>query len=201
LAPQPLASSGLQELHATPIVPQFIWFSIVTQVLPLQQPVEQLPASQPAQAWLLQVHAAQLAPPVPQAVLVLPLWQTPLESQQPFGHEVALQTQLPFTHTVPATHWVLLPHLQTPVVLPQWSDAPPSHATQATPFNPQVAGYIVGLTHWLPWQQPPAQVVESQTQVPLLHLWPAPHAALLPHLQTAPAAQVLATVVLQGWQV
>jgi hypothetical protein len=46
------------------------------------------------QLWLLQW--SQLAPPVPQLCLVVPAMQT-VPAQQPFGQEVASQTQLPLT--------------------------------------------------------------------------------------------------------
>jgi hypothetical protein len=66
-------------------------------VLPLQQPLGQelaLHAHAPAleQAWPVP-HALQAAPPLPQ-VEFAEVRHWPLLSQQPFGHEVASQTQL-----------------------------------------------------------------------------------------------------------
>jgi hypothetical protein len=73
-----------------------------SHVLPLQQPFGQEVASHvhaPAtHSWPGDAHAAHATPPVPQ-VWFPDVWQTPLLSQQPFGHVVALhETQLPPEH-------------------------------------------------------------------------------------------------------
>jgi hypothetical protein len=168
----------------------------------LQQPVGQVPASQPVHAWAMHApeHEAQLAPPVPHAPASVPLWQMPFESQQPFGHEVASHTQLPLTQWVPAEHWLLLPHLQTPLVEPQWSDAPASQLVHTVPLSPQLPGQFWEVMHWLPWQQPVGQLVALHWHTPALQNCPEPQAAPAPHLHTPPAAQLLARVALQGAQ-
>lgn len=48
-------------------------------------------------------QTAQLAPPVPQVGL-LEVWHLPPVSQQPFGHELALQTHLPPLQACPVAH-------------------------------------------------------------------------------------------------
>lgn len=70
----------------------------------LQQPLGQVSAEQGGlsrqvpvcvlQCWF-EPHCVQVTPPSPQACSVLPGWQTPLLSQQPFGHVCGLQTHLP----------------------------------------------------------------------------------------------------------
>lgn len=94
------AASGLHALQELPLVPHWAALGGDTQ-LPAQQPLAQVIESQPWQCWLTQfvpfMHAAHDAPPVPHAVAAVPTWHWLFESQQPFGHEVASQVQLPFT--------------------------------------------------------------------------------------------------------
>ena len=89
------------------------------------------------------MHAAPLVPQV--AVAEVRHW--PVESQQPFGHEAALQTQ-------------------APCALQAWFAA---HATHCPPFAPHMAADVV--THW-PLAQQPAQLMLPQLQPPLLHVCP-----------------------------
>ncbi len=81
-----------------------------------QQPVAQEPALQTQTPVASQVwpspQGAQAAPPFPQAVVVgVSHW--PLESQQPFGHELALQT-----HAPPLQPWPSAQVAQTPPFFP-----------------------------------------------------------------------------------
>jgi hypothetical protein len=89
-------------------------------------------------------HAVHAAPPVPQVPL-LEVRHWPLESQQPFGQDVALQTQLPPLHACPV-----------------------AHDLQAAPAVPQVP--LLEVRHWpLESQQPFAQEDALQTQAPFTH--------------------------------
>jgi hypothetical protein len=100
-----------------------------------------------------------VAPPVPHDVFDSPAYAShvPLAPplQQPFGHDVASHTHVPFDllHLLPLPHG---PHV-----------APP--APQVESFSP------VSATHAVPLQQP-AHVEPPQLQLPLLHACPAPHA-------------------------
>jgi hypothetical protein len=97
LWPRPQAT---QRAPAAAVWPHWLVFSlaVVTQLPPLVQQPAQLDAVQPVvdalqlpswQTWL-EAQAAQLPPLPPQALAVLPIWQTPLESQQPWGQMDAL---------------------------------------------------------------------------------------------------------------
>jgi hypothetical protein len=82
-------------------------------------------------------HGPHAAPFVPQAVVEVPSWQAPFESQHPVGHEVGVQE---------GTHW------------PDMHVSPVPHGTQDVPPVPQV---MVDETRQLPSlpQQPLAHVV------------------------------------------
>jgi hypothetical protein len=104
--------------------------------------------------WL---HLLQAAPPFPHLSRVLPGSQDVLEEQHP-EQELVLHTHWPDSHTRPAPHGGLLPHLHTPPAhrfamreshagpLPQVqapsaeqaSAVSRSHAVQSTPPVPQV---------------------------------------------------------------
>jgi hypothetical protein len=76
----------------------------VTHVVPLQQPSGQSVALQyGTQAWFAHskpaLHALQAAPWTPQSALVVPVWQMPYESQQPFGQLIASQPHAPPKHS------------------------------------------------------------------------------------------------------
>lgn len=122
----PLGQSGcwhglvvLQTLQVSPPVPHLLVVVPGSQLLPSQQPVQQLPLKHfpPGQVvplvlllvthcpWLLQtgflhgsevVHCWQFAPFVPQAAVVLPGRQVLLE-QQPAHRPLAMHWQLPLT--------------------------------------------------------------------------------------------------------
>jgi hypothetical protein len=95
-----------QAVHAPPFVPHSAFVGGFTQVVPLQQPVGHVAASQAAsQVWLGRqvgllpaVQTAQAPPPVPHALAADPGSQ-PLASQQPFGQLVASHRHEPFLHS------------------------------------------------------------------------------------------------------
>ena len=74
----------------------------------------------------------------------------PLESQQPPGQEVALQTH-------------------APCALHAWFAAQATHWPPLAPHCPAEA-----VTHW-PLAQQPLQLMLPQLQAPLLHVWPDAH--------------------------
>ena len=136
-------------------------------------------------------------------------------SQHPFGHEAAVQTQLPWalqawlgmqaTHAPPpAPHAVAegavlhCPLLQQPVQLappqlqaPAVQACPIAHALQALPAEPHtLAVWVANSTQLLPWQQPPGQEAGVHSQTPL-----APQACRAAQAaQAAPAAPHFAAV-------
>jgi hypothetical protein len=182
--------------------------------LPSQQPPahdDELHAHMPFAHVCPAAHAAQAAPPIPQVPL-LEVRHMPPESQQPFAHEDALQTQAPaLPQACPVAH-----DLQAAPPIPQvplaearhWppvsqqpfgqEDAlhthmpfaqvwPLAHAAHAIPLVPQVV--LPEVRHWPPVsQQPFGHDAGVQTQAPCaLHAWLAPHATHCPPL--APQAE------------
>jgi hypothetical protein len=111
-------------------------------------------------------------------------------AQQPLGHERALHTHAPLTHTVPASQASLLPQRQTPVVALQPSASVGAQDVQLTPPMPQVANAGAAQTPLL--QQPPGQDCVSHVHVPAMQLVPAPHAGLPPQRHPPVAAQLSA---------
>lgn len=90
----------------------------------------------------------------------------PPESQQPLGHELALQAQAPVESQV----------------------CPVLHAAQSPPFLPQAP--VVGVVHCpAVLQQPVVQEVASQVQAPLSQAWPVAQA-----VQAVPRAPQAAAV-------
>jgi len=101
--------------QAPPALPQSVvaapvWHVPLTSQQPLQLPGPQGVGAQkapptgpgpPPKIWQVRpaVHVMQLTPPMPQSADVLPAWQTPLPSQQPFGQVVGLHTGV--THVPP----------------------------------------------------------------------------------------------------
>ena len=84
----------------------------------------------------------QAAPPVPQAVLVLPALQVWVaSSQQPLGQLAGVHTQLPLEHVVPA-----------------------GQVTQTAPPVPQCSLLLVWQTPF--WQQPFGQLAAVHTHEP-----------------------------------
>ena len=105
-------------------------------------------------------------------------------AQQPLGHDVASQTQAPATHRCPTSQAEFEPHWQTP---PTHESAPKPQVTHAPPPMPHAVND--GVRHVAPAQQPEGHELESQTQAPPTHRWPAPHAGLEPHWQTPPTQE------------
>jgi hypothetical protein len=104
--------------------------------------------------------------------------------------------QAPEVHTIPVAQMGFVPHLQAPAV--QVSARVPQ-SVQASPPAPHADGEVPDAQE-LPLQQPEAQLVGLQTQVPLLHCWPARQALPLPHWQFPPLEQLLAVVEEQALQ-
>jgi hypothetical protein len=88
-----------------------------------------------AQVWPV-AHAAQAAPPVPQ-VAVLEVRHVPPASQQPFGHEDALQTHAPCAlHACPVAHVLQAAPPVPQVAIPEVRHMPPA---SQQPFGHEVA--------------------------------------------------------------
>lgn len=148
-------------------------------------------------AWVVE-HAAHTAPPLPQAVFVVPGWQVPPESQQPLGQLAALQVCGRSLHTLlwqacatgveAQTAQAPPPVPQAVCVLPGWqfpllSQQPVGH----------VDGLHVMLTHvWLWHCCPVPQVAQAAPPLPQAPAFvPATHAPPLQH----PLGQVVALQV------
>jgi hypothetical protein len=144
-------------------------------------------AQQPAQLMLPQLHAPdvqvwpvahmpQTLPPDPHALVDCDDWATqrPCESQQPFGHEVGLQTHVPAD-----------PHACPDAQAPQLAPAAPQAFMDWPAYSRQVP---------FAWQQPFAQEADVQAHLPVVsQVWPAAQGA---HAAPAlPQAWSLA-----GWQ-
>jgi hypothetical protein len=137
----------------------------------------------------------QAAPGAPQRVSCRETQVAP--SQQPVGHEVALQTQWPALHFCPAAQAGAAPQTQAPVA-EQPSARVASHPTQTAPPLPQVASE--GGLQVAPEQHPVGQLVALQPlQRPPVQVWPAgqvwqappppPQEATVTPARQAPCAQ------------
>ncbi len=208
------ANVRLHAVHVAPLLPHCEVVSVVTHVLPLQQPPEQLPELQPWQlpivhAWFI-AHAAHVPPPVPHADATLP-GRHVLPWQQPDAQLVESHTHAPPTQRCPAPHGALAPHWHAPFA--QRSAVVGLHVVHAAPPMPQLDDAVPA---WqvLPWQQPLGQLVASHTHAPPAQRCPAPHAAPPPHWQVpfthwsavvalhaahAPPVLPHAVVALPGW--
>jgi hypothetical protein len=103
--------------------------------------------------------------------------------QQPDAQLVASHTHAPATHRCPLPQMLPPgPHEHAPAT--QRSAEVVLHIWQALPPEPQVGN--AGVVQELPLQQPAPQLLESQTQVPPEHHWPAAHDAPEPHLHVLP---------------
>jgi len=105
------AIDGSHGTQAAPADPQVV-VDADAHVAPEQQPIAQILASQPAHTPPVQAAPAQFwqaAPPVPQLALLVPARQMVI-AQQPPGHEIGSQAQVPFTQRCPARHAAPLPH-------------------------------------------------------------------------------------------
>lgn len=154
-------------------------------------------------------HARHVAPPVPQAALVVPGETQVAPWQQPLGQLVASQTHCPFRQ-----RWPVAQALHVPPAVPQCASLlcrqtsplqqplaqlcavqvqrPPTHAwplpqsVQVPPPVPQFCT-VVPARQVLPAQQPLAQLWAVQTHCPPLQTWPSVQQSL-PH--ALPAGQV-----------
>lgn len=177
-----------------------------TQVAAAPVPLHLVPAGQTSpvepQTQAPLVHAFELValqvlhwPPgvVPQLVVSMVVWQLPITSQQPVGHEVASHTQPPLTQRWPLGHAIPpAPHEQ--VVPTQRSAVMPQATHAAPPVAQPTAG--PGELQVLPAQQPPTQVAAQPAQTPLRHASPAAHGVqappALPHAAVVvPSTQLL----------
>ena len=105
------------------------------------------------------------------------LWQLPMMSQQPFGHDVASHMQPPETQRWPGAHWVPPgPHEQ--LVPTQRSASMPQATHEAPPVAQPTAG--PGALQVLPAQQPLVHVEAQPAQMPLVQLSPAVHGVQAP---------------------
>ncbi len=97
----------VQSMHWAPAVPQASSIGVL-HVAPEQQPDGQVSGVHITQAPCGQLciagHCVQRAPPVPHTPGAVPAWQASFASQQPLGHEAALQTHLPPEQTWPTAH-------------------------------------------------------------------------------------------------
>lgn len=209
-----------QVKHALPLFPHWVADGGVRHDAPAQQPDghdaalhTHVPATQawpgaqalppphrhwpPLQLSLRRPHATHAPPLEPQLAVEAPDWQTPPE-QQPDGHDVASQTQVPARHRWPALHAAPPPQRHWPPL--QVSDVVALQAMQAAPLVPQAEVEVPA------WQTPPAQHPEGHdvelhpaqapdVQVwPVTHIWhappPVPHALVeVPAWQEVPAQQ------------
>lgn len=131
-------------------------------------------------------HTSHVPPPLPHALNEVPGWQVlVLPSQQPVGQLVESQMHWLPLQRWPGAHAGPLPQPQPPSVPHALVRGLVEQLAHMPPPAPH-AVVVVGLTHVVPEQHPPGQLVESQMHAPPLHRWPAPHAAFPPHLQTPP---------------
>jgi hypothetical protein len=121
----------------------------------------------PVQPFATPVQLEHVAPPVPHAPAVSPVWHTPFK-QQPLGHDAGSQMheELPpsLAQRVPAAHRPPAPQWQEPPL----QLSPPSHAVHVAPAVPHWFA-LTAVTQTLPEQQP-EHVVGSHVQLPPEHL-------------------------------
>jgi hypothetical protein len=153
-----------------------------------------------------QVHAPAVShpsPEVPQLTQVPP--DTPhvagacpshtLPLQQPPGHDVELQTQLPLTHCCPGEHAAPVPQEHAPPWQPLASVI--EHGSQVAPSVPH-ADTVRVVLHSFAWQQPVGHDSVLHVHVPLTHSCPALHMGPSPHEQAPSAEQLFASVWLHA---
>ncbi len=194
--PPPPHEATLSPARQTPAAQQPVGQEVLsqTQVLATQRwptvqvaPVPQRQSPLAEQLSERASHATQVAPALPQVVMVRFEQMEPL--QQPLGQEVASQMHRPSAQRWPPAHAGPDPQAQAPSV-PQWSALLGSHATQAAPFAPQVAS--ARLLQTAPAQHPAAHEVPSQTQAPPTQRWPSAQGAPLPQRHAPASEQVSA---------
>jgi hypothetical protein len=146
-----------QDAHDAPAMPHwpFDWLAYATQAVPLQQPFGHEVELQPQVPVLVEQavplgQGAQLAPAFPHWFMLWLAYATQVVPlQQPFGHDVALQTHLPVASQV------------CPIV----------HELHVAPPTPQVCVLEVWQSPFLS-QQPFGHDVALQTQAPFEQAWP-----------------------------
>jgi len=157
---------GSHAVQAAPLIPH-VTNADVLHVEPEQQPdaqsVELHPLHVPEAVQVCGLgHDWHAPPPLPHALVVLPVWQVLLASQHPVGQEIELQAQLPPEQTWPAAQGPPIPHMHTPAdehvsaVVPQ--------STHAAPSGPHAL--TDGDVHVVPEQQPPGHEPRLQTHAP-----------------------------------
>jgi hypothetical protein len=178
-----------QLMHSWPAAAQADTVRGVVQDVPAQHPASQLaalhaqfpdahccPAAHallPPQAhWPLALqrsavnasHAPHARPAGAHAVTDLAVHVVP--EQHPASQLVASQTQCPPEHRCPAPHAMpVVPQTHSPFT--QLSESSGSHATHAAPLMPQLPTDEVW--HWLPAQQPAAQLAAVHAHAPPTH--------------------------------
>ena len=119
----------------------------------------------PALQTLPRLQTVHWLPLSPHALGVGGLTQLPL-SQQPLGHDVLSQTQLPvLSHRWPAAHDGFTPQWQAPFV--QESEKVGLHSTQVAPASPHCDSPGAAQTPLK--QQPLGQDAGLHSQLPLTH--------------------------------
>lgn len=174
----------LEALHT-----QVALVPVPVQVVPVGQTLPVEPQTQPPPVHRFALVGSQVAQTpgmVPQWVVLIVVWQLPMASQQPFGHDVESQTQPPETQRwplgqalPPGPHEQLPPTQRSPV-RPQLPHARP-------PEPHAVAGLALSAVQVAPVQQP-VQVCWQPRQAPFEQVPPLPAAVqsmqlppLVPH--------------------
>jgi hypothetical protein len=148
-------------------------------------PEQRLPAEQGPPLPQRHTPSAQRSARTPQGVHEPPRvphcagwfsWHTP-PWQHPLGQLLPSHTHVPPAHRAPAAQAPPAPHWQSPAA-PHVSARTVSHVMQAPPAVPHAARLCA--RHACPSQQPPGQLVASQTQLPATQRCPAAHAGALP---------------------
>jgi len=139
---------------------------------------------------MVESHDVHEPPPVPHAVIPGVVQFCP--EQQPFGHDVASQMQLPPEQRCPE------PQARPPLQVQRPSAPHPSplepHVLHEPPAVPHVPASCCW--HWLFWQQPLGHDAALHVQAPPTHACPCGQA--LPDLHTHPAAVQVSAPIPQG---
>lgn len=179
-----LARSGSQRTQTPPSFPHVSSDRVLHE--PEQQPSGQVRAVQleqdPSKEHFLlpSVHSSQEPPPLPQALPALPARQAEGVPPQHPGQVSGSHTHWPASQRSPTPHCALGPQRQEPSV-PQAFARLGSQAEHIPPAVPHVARLAGWQTPCA--QQPPAQLVAVQMQLPELQLNPCTQAAAPPQPQ------------------
>jgi hypothetical protein len=186
LPPVPQSLSVVPSWHTSEASQQPVGHVVALHVEALQAPPVQTSVGGQA------VHSS---PPVPQNVVVVPVWQTPLVLQQPVGHVDALHgggSHVPALHVSPVGHArQVSPSVpQAPVVVP---------VSQKLRASQQPDGHVVA-SHGGPRHRPPEQLSAGGHGKQALP--PVPQADVLvpdsqlPELSQQPVGQLVALQVM-----